>query len=142
MLILTVIWGYSPDDKLNQNKVIGQEISEMKQVFSALLFESGINGIIIRIESIQKKTEAIMQLIVDNELIISENFYPTKPGDFKFNTKDTIRPKTKIEVVVKLISGSMHLPISAIGNGMGFLKRNETYKPTNHLGLGLIIPDD
>ncbi|NPD88551.1 MAG: hypothetical protein HGN29_07495 [Asgard group archaeon] len=136
---MTIIWGYSPDSKLPRSKKIGHAIPEVKQVFSALLFKEGINGIIIRIESIQEQTEAIMKLIIDDEVVISENLVSTVPGDFTFKTEDTLLPKTKIEVAVEIIKGCIQLPISAIGNGMGFQKKDGSYLPTNHLGLGLIL---
>lgn len=136
---MTIIWGYSPDSKLPRNKEIGHAISEVKQVFSALLFKEGIKGIIIRIESIQEQTEAVMKLIIDGEAVISEHLITTEPGDFTFKTKDAVLPKTKIEVALEIIKGCIQLPISAIGNGMGFQKKDGSYQPTNHLGLGLII---
>ncbi|MHA1953172.1 MAG: hypothetical protein ACXAAM_03295 [Candidatus Heimdallarchaeaceae archaeon] len=136
---MTIIWGYSPDSKLPQNKEIGDVIPEVKQVFSALLFKKGINGIVIRIESVQEQTEAVMKLIIDDEVVISENLIPKESGDFTFEARETLLPKTKIEVVVEIIRGCIQLPISAIGNGMGFQKKDGSYQPTNHLGLGLIL---
>ncbi len=136
---MTIIWGYSPDSKLPKNKIISLDISEVKQVFSALLFNEGIKGIIIRIESIQEQTEVVMKLIIDDEVVISENLFPSESGDFSFEAEEILLPKTKIEVAVEIIKGCIQLPISAIGNGMGFQKKDGLYQPTNHLGLGLIL---
>jgi hypothetical protein len=136
---MVVIWGYSPDSKLPKNKVLGNDISEVKQVFSALLFTEGINGIIIRIESVKGQSEIVVKLVVDDINIISTNCFPKEAGDFEFNTNDLVKPTTKIEVIVKIIKGCIHLPTSVIGNGMGFQKREEGFQPTNHLGVGLVI---
>jgi hypothetical protein len=136
---MVIIWGFSPDSKLPRSKEIGPEITEVKQVFSALLFKEGIKGIIIRLESIHKQTEVRMKLIIDDEVCISENLITKIPGDFTLETKETLLPKTKIEVAVEVITGCIQLPISAIGNGMGFQKVDGSFQPTNHLGLGLII---
>ncbi|MCG3222243.1 MAG: hypothetical protein H7641_12765, partial [Candidatus Heimdallarchaeota archaeon] len=87
---MTIIWGYSPESKLSKNKEIGHVIPEVKQVFSALLFKEGINGIIIRIVSVQEETEAVMQLIIDDEVAISENLFLSASGDFTFEAEETL----------------------------------------------------
>ena len=136
---MPIIWGYSPDSKLPKNKEIGLDVTVVKQIFSALLFKEGITGVIIRIESIQEQTEAVMKLIIDDKIVLSENFFPTVPGDFTFKTDNTLLPKTKIEIAFEIIKGRIQLPISAIGNGMGFQKKDGSYQPTNHFALGLVI---
>ncbi len=136
---MTIIWGYSANEELPKIKELGKEITEAKQVFSALLFKEGIKGLVIRIESILEETEAILQLIIDGEICLSENLLPAEPGDFTFEMKEVMFPETKIEAVVKIIKGCIQLPTSSIGNGMGFQKKDDNFQPTKHLGLGLII---
>lgn len=137
---MTIIWGFSTDEKLTESKRIGKEISEVKQIFSALLFKSGIKGVIVQIESILESGEATIQLVIDNECCFSKNLSLRKPGEHMFEMEDVIIPQTKIEIILAVTHGYIELPTSSIGNGMGFQKINDTYQPTKHLGLGLIIP--
>ena len=136
---MTIIWGYSPESKLSNSKEIGTNILEVKQVFSALLFKEGISGIVIRVDEVEDQTQVIAHLVVDDESILSESFYPKEAGDFSFKTENLVRPITKIEAGIEIIKGSLRLPTSVIGNGMGFQKVDEKFQPTNHLCLGLII---
>ncbi len=137
---MNIIWGFSSEEKLLESKKIGKEILEVKQVFSALLFKSGIKGLIVRIESIIETGEAVVQLAIDDEQCLSKALSLKEPGEYSFEMKDVKIPHTKIEVILEVTKGCIELPTSSIGNGMGFQKRNDTYQPTKHLGLGLIIP--
>jgi hypothetical protein len=136
---LIIVWGFSSDDKLLESKQIGRDVLEVKQVFSALLFKSGVQGIIVRIESVIEKSEATIQLLIDDEPCLSDTLSLEKPGDYTSEMKDLKIPNTKIEIVFKIIKGCVGLPTSSIGNGMGFQKIAGKYQPTKHLGLGLII---
>jgi len=136
---MTIIWGYSSEDTLSKGKEVGKEVIKVKQIFSALLFREGIKGMSIRIESFEKETEAVLELIIDDETILSSEFSPSETGDLIFEIPDKIIPQTKIEIIAKVTKGALVLPISSIGNGMGFHMRDDSYIPTTHLGLGILL---
>ncbi|MHA1346230.1 MAG: hypothetical protein ACTSVO_04415 [Candidatus Heimdallarchaeaceae archaeon] len=134
------VWGYTPSAVLASPKLLGVSIKEVKQVFSALLFKEGVKGVCIQIEQIEEHPKAIVQLVIDNTTVLTAHFSPTKPKEFYFEMENIMIPELKIEVVFKVEQGSISLPMSAIGNGMGFQKKDDDFVPMNHLGLGLIIP--
>ncbi|MHA1200932.1 MAG: hypothetical protein ACTSQ4_00225 [Candidatus Heimdallarchaeaceae archaeon] len=134
------VWGYTPSATLPSPKILGAGIEEVKQVFSALLFRDGVKGVCVQIEKIEGHPKAIIQLFIDDTVVLTTNFSPTESKDFCYEIEETINPKIKIEVVFKVEQGSISLPVSAIGSGMGFQKINNDFVPMNHLGLGLIIP--
>lgn len=133
------VWGYTPSATLPSPKILGVDIKEVKQVFSALLFRDGVKGVCIQIERIEGHPKAIIQLLIDDTVALTTHFSPTESKEFYYEMEETIDPKIKIEVVFKVEQGSISLPVSAIGNGMGFQKIADDFVPMNHLGLGLII---
>lgn len=134
------VWGYTPSDTLLLPKTLGVDIKEAKQVFSALLFRDGVRGVCTQIESIEGHPKVTIQLVIDDTVVLTTHFSPTESKEFYYEMEETINPKTKIEVVFKVEQGSVSLPVSAIGNGMGFQKIDDDFVPMNHLGLGLIVP--
>ena len=50
-----------------------------------------------------------------------------------------IIPKSKIEVILQVLKGSIEINISSIGTGMGFHKVQDEFVPTNHFALGIIV---
>ena len=134
------VWGYTPSDTLPSPKTLGVDINEVKQVFSALLFKEGVKGVVVLIERIGGHPKVIIQLVIDDSVVLTTHFSPKEAKEFCYEIKETVNPKIKIEVVFKVEQGTISLPVSAIGNGMGFQKIAEDYVPMNHLGLGLIIP--
>ena len=137
---LNIIWGYTPTEVLSSLKEVGNEIKEVKQIFSALIFKNGISGITIKISEIKKEPRITISLSVDDEIIKSLDFSPDSSGEFSFEMEEKIIPKTKIEVAIRIDEGVIFLPISTIGTGMGYHKINDDFVPTNHLPLGLIVP--
>lgn len=137
---MEIIWGYTATEILPSLKKVGKDIKEVKQVFSAILFKNGINGVAIKINEIKKEPRIKISLFVDDRISKNEDFSPQNSGEYSFMTNEVFVPKTKIEVLVKVDEGMIFLPISAIGTGMGFHKINDNFVPTNHLPLGLIIP--
>ena len=133
------VWGYTPSATLPLLKILGIDVKEVKQVFSALLFKEGVKGVCVQIERIEGPSKAIIQLLIDDKIVLTNHFSPTESKEFHFEMKETINPKIKIEVVFKVEQGSISLPVSSIGNGMGFQKIADDFVPMNHLGLGLII---
>ncbi len=138
--MMNCIWGYTSSSTLDTQKELGKEIKEAKQLFSALLFKEGISGICVVITKLSDKPLIELELVVDEEIISSYELSPTQKGEFPFELEEKIIPVTKIEVKIKVLEGLVSLPISAIGNGMGFQLVDNEFVPTNHLGLGLIIP--
>ncbi len=133
------IWGYTPSATLPSSKTLGVDIDEVKQVFSALLFKEGVKGVVVQIEQIGSNPKAIIQLVIDDNVVLTTHFSPREAKEFCYEIDETVYPKIKIEVVFKVEQGTISLPVSAIGNGMGFQKIADDYVPMNHLGLGLII---
>ena len=133
------VWGYTPSATLHSPKALGADVKEVKQVFSALLFRVGVKGVCVQIERIEGHSKVIIQLLIDDNVVLTTHFSPTESKEFCYEIEETIIPRTKIEVVFKVEQGSISLPVSAIGNGMGFQKIAGDFVPMNHLGLGLII---
>lgn len=137
---MVIIWGYTPANTLKKNKKIGGELKEVKQLFSALLFQTGIKGICVNIAKVQKNTSARISLHIDSEKVFEEDFFPEIAQEYFFKLWEEKKADIKIEIVFQIIKGSVELPTSAIGIGMGFLKTGKEFLPTNHLALGLILP--
>lgn len=133
------VWGYTPSATLPSPKTLGVDVKEVKQVFSALLFREGVKGVCVQIERIERLPKAIIQLLIDDNVVLTTHFSPTEAKEFRYEMKETVNPKIKIEVVFKVEQGSISLPVSSIGIGMGFQKIARDFVPMNHLGLGLII---
>ena len=133
------VWGYTPSATLPLPKILGVDVKEVKQVFSALLFKEGVKGVCVQIDRIEGHSKTIIQLLIDDNVVLTNHFSPTESKEFHYEMKETITPKIKIEVVFKVEQGSISLPVSSIGNGMGFQKIADDFIPMNHLGLGLII---
>jgi len=133
------VWGYTPSATLPSLKTLGIDIKEVKQVFSALLFREGVKGACVQINRIEGHPKAIIQLLIDDTAVLTTHFSPTESKEYYYEIEETTHPKIKIEVVFKVKQGSISLPVSAIGNGMGFQKIDDDFVPMNHLGLGLII---
>ncbi len=114
-------------------------MKEAKQIFSAILFEKGINGIAININKIEEKPQIKLSLVIDEVIAFEQYLSPPNIGECTFMMEKEIIPKTKIEICVVVKEGIIHLPISAIGTGMGFHKMSDEFVPTNHLPLGIII---
>jgi hypothetical protein len=136
---LIIIWGYTPADTLPTLKKMGGKTKEAKQVFSSILFRRGINGIAINIEKIEEKTQIKLNLVIDEVIVFEKYLSPPTTGKCTFMLEKEIIPISKIEICVVVEKGMIHLPISAIGTGMGFHKSNDEFVPTNHLPLGIII---
>ncbi len=134
------IWGYTSSEILPSDKELGSDIKEAKQLFSAILFSSGIVGSCVRINKISGSPKVDLILVIDDEIILTKSFSPKKEGDYRIEMKELFKPKTKIEVLIKVEDGIIYLPISAIGTGMGYQKTDNEFLPTNHFGLGIIIP--
>ena len=137
---MNCIWGYTSSSALAVEKELGKEIKEAKQVFSALLFKEGISGMCVVFTKSSEKPMVVLELIVDERTLSSIDFSPTGEGEFSFELDEKVIPQTKIEIKIRVIEGLVSLPISAIGNGMGYQLVDKEFVPTNHLGLGLIIP--
>ena len=137
---MNIIWGYTPTEEEPILKKLGSEIIEAKQVFSALIFRQGIKGICIQIDSLEDNPEVTLDLIVDDIKILTSTFSPAIPKKYRFEIEEINYPKLKIEVIISINQGSISLPISAVGNGMGFQKIENKFVPTKHFGLGLIVP--
>ena len=137
---MNCIWGYTSSSKLNMEKILGNEIKEAKQIFSALLFKAGISGVCVVFTKITRNPLVVLELIIDDNLISSFDFSPTREGEYSFELVEQVIPQSKIEVKIKVLEGQVNLPLSAIGNGMGYQLVDREFVPTNHLGLGLIIP--
>ncbi len=137
---MEIIWGYSPEKTLDYTKRIGKEVVAVKQIFSALLFKTGIKGVCAKIDSFKVNTSVNIELDIDSAKIFEENFFPNKAKIYYFELPKTILPKSKIEVLLNVENGYVTLPLSAIGTGMGFQKIDQDFQPTNHLALGLLIP--
>lgn len=137
---MTKIWGYTPTAVLSTQKLLSGEFTEIKQVFSALLFREGVKGVCIKIEEVAESTQICVQLQVDENIVLTSHFSAKETGEYDFTMEEIVIPKVKIEVLLTLESGDLVIPISAIGNGMGFQKIKGEFSPTNHFGLGLIIP--
>lgn len=135
---MTIIWGYTPSATLSTLKKIGLDVKEAKQVFSALLFRAGIQGVSINIAEYTENTKVKIQLIIDSEEAFEIHFNPDKTGDHLFEADSIFYPKIEIEIVISVKDGNISLPLSSIGSGMGFQKQENQFVPTNHLGVGLI----
>ena len=133
------IWGYSPSATLPSPKILGVDVKEVKQVFSALLFREGVKGVCAQIKRIEGNPNAIIQLLIDDTVVLTTNFSPAESKEIHYELKEKVIPKIKIEVVFKVEQGSISLPVSAIGNGMGFQKIAGDYVTLNDLCVGLII---
>lgn len=133
------VWGYTPSATLPSLKTLGADINDVKQVFSALLFKEGVKGVVVKIEKIVDQPKANIQLVIDDNIVLTVDFSPKEAKVFCYEIDETVNPKTKIEVVFKVEQGTISLPVSAVGNGMGFQKIDGDFLPMNHLGLGLII---
>ena len=81
-----------------------------------------------------------MQLMVDSKEVLEIHFSPEKKGEHLFEADSIFYPKIQIEVIIEVKYGRVNLPLSSIGSGMGFQKIDDQFVPTNHLGLGLVIP--
>ncbi len=140
--MLSTIWGYTPEDTLESIKEIGSKISAVKQIFSALLFSVGIKGTCVNIISFEKNTFVKIKLHIDSEKVFEKDFLPHEAKEYYFELEEVIIPKSKIEVILEVMEGSVQIPLSSIGVGMGFQKTEteKNYQPTNHLALGLLIP--
>lgn len=136
---MVIIWGYTPSETLPNNKIVGDGVNEIKQLFSALLFKTGIKGICVILEGISQKPVVKLSLVVDSESIYETSFSPARAREFSFELDETVFPKTKIEIVMSVSVGSVEVAISPIGIGMGFQKQNDEFVPTNHLALGVVI---
>ena len=137
---MQIIWGYTPEDILTSNKIVGGEIIAVKQVFSALLFKEGVQGMCVNFVSVEKNAEVNIELFVDSEKVLEEKFSPAKAQEYYFKLVELIIPKLKIEIILHVVAGLVTLPLSSIGTGMGFQKTADDYQPTNHLALGLLVP--
>ncbi|MCE7742054.1 MAG: hypothetical protein GOP50_06315 [Candidatus Heimdallarchaeota archaeon] len=138
---MQVIWGYSPEEILDFYKEVGNEIVAVKQLFSALLFKNGIKGICAKIATSESNSLIQIELHIDSEKVFEEVISPNEKQEYFFELDEVIVPEIKIEVILQVKNGSVQLPLSSIGTGMGFQKTTGDYQPTNHLALGLIIPD-
>jgi len=138
---MKIIWGYTPEDLLETSKEIGVDILSVKQLFSALLFKNGIKGISIEIVSYTDNAAVNISLIIDSAKVFDEDFSPKESKRYDFLLSEIVFPSSKIEVELTVKEGSVTLPISSIGVGMGFQKQSDKYLPTNHIALGLILPD-
>ncbi|MBY9000792.1 MAG: hypothetical protein KGD64_07765 [Candidatus Heimdallarchaeota archaeon] len=137
---MTKIWGYTPSATLPSPKILGSEIKVIKQVFSALLFRDGVKGVCVQIEDSMDSARVKIQLIIDDDVILTSYFSPTEKKEYDFTMEKIVIPKVKIEVLFVIESGTVILSVSAIGSGMGFQQIGGEYTPTNHFSLGLIIP--
>ncbi len=137
---MTIIWGYTPSTPLSSFKKIGEDVKEAKQVFSALLFKAGIKGVIVYIADFTENVKVKVQLVVDSKEALEIHFSPEKTGEHLFEADSIFYPKIQIEVIIVVKNGRVNLPLSSIGSGMGFQKLEDQFVPTNHLGLGLVIP--
>ncbi|MCE7739158.1 MAG: hypothetical protein KAU62_18210 [Candidatus Heimdallarchaeota archaeon] len=136
---MVIIWGYTPSEALPNSKIIGEGVNEIKQLFSAILFKTGIKGICVNLEGISKKPVVKLSLVIDSESIYETSFSPERAREYSYELDETVFPKTKIEVVMSVSNGSVEVAISPIGIGMGFQKQDGEFVPTNHLALGVII---
>ena len=137
---MEIIWGYTPSETLPNSKVIGEEISEIKQMYSALLFKTGVLGFSAKLEKISHNTLVKLVLVIDSQLVFETTISPESAGEFSFKLNESIIPKTKIEVGLLVLEGLLEISISSIGTGMGFQKIDDEFVPTNHLALGVIVP--
>ena len=136
---MTIIWGYTSDDENVGKKLLDRKKEEIKQVFSAFLFQSGFIGIAVELDNIIIQPQAHLLLIVDDKEI-SENFFsPKNSGIYTFKTEETIFPKSKIEVILQIWEGAVTISTSALGNGMGYIKEQGKFIPTQHFALGLVL---
>ncbi len=133
------VWGYTPSATLPSPKTLGVDINDVKQVFSALLFKEGVKGVVVKIEEITGQPKANIQLVIDDTIVLTVDFSPKEAKEYCYEMEETVNPKIKIEVIFKVEQGTISLPVSAVGNGMGFQKTADDFLPMNHLGLGLII---
>ncbi len=137
---MVIIWGYTPSETLSNNKIVGEGISEIKQMFSALLFKTGVKGFAVKLEEISPLSQVKLALVIDSQPISETTISPEKAGEFSFDLDELVIPKTKIEVVLIVLKGFIEVSISSIGTGMGFQKVDNEFVPTNHLALGVVIP--
>ncbi len=136
---MVIIWGYTPSEALPNNKIIGERVNVIKQLFSAILFKTGIKGICVNLGGISQKPVVKLDLVIDSESIYETSFSPKRARKYSFELDEIIFPKTKIEVVMSVSNGSVEVAISPIGTGMGFQKQDDEFVPTNHFPLGVII---
>ena len=136
---MEIIWGYTASEEMLERREIGNEVKEVKQLFSALLFKSGIKGISAVILGITGSPQITMSLEIDSKQVFVKNFSPIEAEEFYFNSNRIFYPETKIEIFMKVENGTVFIPISSIGNGMGYQKSKEEFQPTKHFALGLII---
>ncbi len=137
---MVLIWGYTSTNTLEKNKEIGRGVQEVKQLFSALLFQTGIKGVCVNIAAFHENTTARISLYIDSEKVFETDFSPEEAREYIFELENKVHPVLKIEVALQVIEGLVEVPLSSIGIGMGFQRTNEDFLPTNHLALGLILP--
>ncbi|MHA1258842.1 MAG: hypothetical protein ACTSSG_02125 [Candidatus Heimdallarchaeaceae archaeon] len=137
---MNIIWGYSSEEKQISSKLIGQDIKEIKQTFSSLLFPKGVQGVAIVLKEILNSPVLTLSLVIDEKEVFSTSFSPSSATFFFFQTKKRYFAQSKIEVFLSSQEGSVSIPTSSIGTGMGFLKREDDFIATQHFALGLLIP--
>ena len=80
-----------------------------------------------------------MKLVIDSKVVHETSFSPTETTEYFFEFEEIFYPEVKIEIIMEVEDGTVLLPISSIGNGMGFQKIQGKFVPTKHLALGLIL---
>jgi hypothetical protein len=137
---MTIIWGYTRSEKLSTDEIIGERVKEIKQMFSALIFKNGLKGFSVNFEAIHHLPVIKFSLIIDSIAVDVITFSPERSGEFTFILDEIVYPKSKIEVSMEVLKGSVEISTSSIGTGMGFQKIDDAFVPTYHFALGLIVP--
>jgi len=134
-----VIWGYDPSALLPTPKTIGSDITIVKQLFSALLFQKGVSGIILNIGEYRGTPTLKISAHIDERMILQKSLSAPLENEYYFEFSNIIYPKNKLEIFIEVQGGTVDFPTSSIGNGMGFIQKDNRFVPTTHFPVGFVL---
>ncbi len=142
-VIMNILWSIEGSTGEKTIRLVPKD--QVKQVFAGVLFKKGIRGCAFRVTFGETKQEIIkssITLTIDNKVIqektiqIAENkqeYYILLP-----NVK---KVEKKVSVTLTVLEGTLCLPKSSLGTGMGFVKQGATFVPSGNFAFGIILED-
>lgn len=134
-----VIWGYDPYSLLPSPKIVGEDITTIKQIFSAIIFKKGVMGLVVSLEQNTGNPTINIQVKIDEELKFRTSLQAPLEKEYVLDFKQVYYPKAKLEIILEVKNGTVKLQTSAIGNGMGFIKKENKFIPSTHFPVGFVI---
>lgn len=138
---MNILW--SIEESAGEKAIRLSPKDQVKQVFAGVLFKKGIRGCAFRVtfhEIKQEFVESSIKLVIDNKIIQEKTIQITEnKHEYHILLPAVKNVEQKVSVTLTVLEGTLCLPKSSLGTGMGFVKQGETFVPSGNFAFGIIL---